>query len=228
LWKEEMSPVRMFEHGIARAGYIEALRDPRLAYQFLKVEWRTIQHYGVEINHRIYRGAGLTGYTAREKSPYKEHKGQWPFHVDPDDVRQVYFFDLKNTREWQALQWTEADAWDGPMNEDGLEFARKLAKAKYRHFDNKLALAELLERRKLSQGHTMAERRAALRMSRQQSTLGLDVQPAVHVPELPTAKRVLTTPGSSDADDASTLVDELDEDFSVDDGHFYDEILEDV
>jgi hypothetical protein len=166
--------------------------------------------------------------TAREESPYKERKGRWPVHVDPDDVRQVYFFDLKNTRQWHALRWTEADASDGPMNEDGLEFARKLAKAKYRHFDDKLALAELLERRKLSQGHTMAERRAALRLSRQQSTLGLDVQAAISVPELPTAKRVLNTPESPGADDASTFVDELDDDFSVDDGHFYDEILEDV
>ena len=35
-----MSPATMFEHGIARAGYIEAPRDPDLAYEFLKTEWR--------------------------------------------------------------------------------------------------------------------------------------------------------------------------------------------
>jgi hypothetical protein len=45
----KMSPAMMFEHGVARAGYIEAPRDPDLAYEFLKTEWRTIQHYGVEI-----------------------------------------------------------------------------------------------------------------------------------------------------------------------------------
>jgi transposase InsO family protein len=228
LWALGMSPVQMFAHGIARAGYIEAPRDPCLAYQFLRVEWRTIQHYGIEIDHRIYRGPGLTGYRAREKSPYKERKGQWPIHVDPDDVRHVYFFDLKNTRQWHALTWTEAAVCDGPMNEDGLKYAYQLAKAKYRHFDDKLALAELLERRKLSQGHTMAERRAALRLSRQQSTLGLDVHAAISVPELPTATRVLNTPESPDADGASTFVDELDEDLTVDDGHFYDDVLEDV
>lgn len=228
LWALGMSPSRMFEHGIARAGYIEAPRDPRLAYQFLRVEWRTIQHYGFEIDHRIYRGPGLIGYQAREKSPYKERKGHWPVHVDPDDVRQVYFFDVKNTREWHALRWTEADACDGPMNEDGLKDARKLAAAKYRHFDDKLALAELLERRKLSQGHTMAERRAALRLSRQQSTLGIDIHAAVSVPELHTAERVLHAPESPHADDETSFVDELDEDVMVDDGHFYDEVLEDV
>lgn len=228
LWALGMSPSQMFEHGIARTGYIEAPRDPRLAYQFLRVEWRTIQHYGFEIDHRIYRGPGLIGYQAREKSPYKDRKGQWPIHVDPDDLRQVYFFDLKNTREWHVLRWTEADACDGPMNEDGLKYARKVAKAKYRYFDDKLALAELLERRKLSQGHTMAERRAALRLSRQQSTLGIDIHAALSVPELPTAARVLHAPESPQADDETGFVDELDEDVMIDDGHFYDEVLEDV
>ncbi len=230
LWALRLSPVQMFEHGIARAGYLEAPRDPCLAYRFLKVEWRTIQHYGVEIDNRVYRGPGLIGYQAREKSPYRDRKGQWPFHVDPDDVRQVYFFDVKNTHEWHALRWTEANACDAPMSEDGLKFARKVAKAKHHYFDDKMALAELLERRKLSQGHTMAERRAALRLSRQQSTLGLDVQAAISVRELPTAARVLHASHSRDAaaDDETGLIDELDEDVMVDDGHFYDEVLEDV
>jgi transposase InsO family protein len=35
LWALGMSPAQMFEHGIARAGYLEAPRDPCLAYQFL-------------------------------------------------------------------------------------------------------------------------------------------------------------------------------------------------
>ncbi len=46
--KLKMSPATMFEHGMARAGYIEVPRDPDLGYEFLKTEWRTIQHYGVE------------------------------------------------------------------------------------------------------------------------------------------------------------------------------------
>lgn len=33
---------KMFEHGIARAGYIEAPRDPDLAYEFLNLyPWST-------------------------------------------------------------------------------------------------------------------------------------------------------------------------------------------
>lgn len=229
LWALRMSPAQMFEHGIARAGYIEAPCDPALAYQFLRVEWRTIQPYGFEIDNRVYRGSGLTGYRAGQRSPYKERKGRWPVHVDPDDVRQVYFFDLEFTHEWHALRWTEAEVCDGPMSEDGLKFGYKLAKAKFRHVDGKLALAELLERRKLTQGRTMAERCTALRLSREQSTLGLDLQAAISVRELPTAAGVLNTPESDrGADDVTGFIDELDEDVTVDDGHFYDDVLEDV
>jgi hypothetical protein len=43
-----MTPAQMFSHGIARAGYIEVPRDPQLAYEFLKVEPRTIQPKGVK------------------------------------------------------------------------------------------------------------------------------------------------------------------------------------
>jgi transposase InsO family protein len=229
LWKLGMSPAQMFEHGIARAGYIEVPRDPDFAYNFLKVEWRTIQHDGVEIDGRKYRGPGLQGYSPGEKSPFRERHGHWPFHVDPNDVRFVYFFDLKVTRKWHPLTWDHAALCNGPMNEDGLLFARELVKAKHRYFDDKLALSEFLERRNLSQGHSMAERRAALRLSRQQSGLTLDVKQAARVPELPSAQRIFDTSTATEieADDPG-FADELDEDFSVDDGHFYDEILEDV
>jgi len=221
LWSLRLSPAQMFEHGIARAGYIEVPRDPCLAYHFLAVEWRTIQHYGFEIDHRYYRGKGLAGYTALEASPYRDKGGKWPVHVDPDDVRQVYFFDLKSTKQWHALPWTHAADCEGPMNEDGLHFAREMAKTKHRHVDDKLALAEFLERRNLSQGHTMAERRAALRLSREQSNLSIDASAAAAVVGRPDAKHALSG-------HEPVFNDELDDDPNIDDGHFYDQLLEEL
>jgi transposase InsO family protein len=230
LWSLKLSPAQMFEHGIARAGYLEAPRDPCLAYQFLKVQWRTIQPYGVQIDNRVYRGPGLSGYTAGERSPFTERKGQWPFHVNPDDVRFVYFFDRKNTRQWHALVWTHAAVCEGPMNEDGLHFARDVARTMHRYFDDKLAVSEFLQRRHLGQGHTMAERHAALRLSRQQSTLGLDVQTAAMMPESSTVRDDLAAVSSSEgADtDGGGFADDLDEEIGVDDGDFYDDVLEDA
>ena len=111
LWALKMSPAQMFEHGIARAGYIEAPRDPSLAYQFLRVEWRTIQHDGIKIDHRYYRGPGLAGYKAREKSPYKERNGRWPFISIPTMCVRCTSSTARPTPPgWHALRWTEADA----------------------------------------------------------------------------------------------------------------------
>jgi transposase InsO family protein len=229
LWALEMSPTQMFEHGLTRAGYIEAPRDPCLAFHFLDVAWRTIQHYGVEINHRVYRASVLVDYVD-QKSPYKHRDGKWPIHINPDDVRNVYFFDLKNTRRWCVLVWTEAAVLRGPMTEDGLAFARQLARKKHRYFDNKLALAELLQRRNLSQGRTQAERIAALRVSRGQSSLELDLAAAIEVSQLPTVIDAIDDQAAMDAvaEEAAAFGDDLDDTPAAIYNGFYDDVLEDV
>lgn len=52
-------PTELFEIGLAKTGglLLPASRD--LAYQFLQVPWRTIQHYGVEVNGAAVRRAGV-------------------------------------------------------------------------------------------------------------------------------------------------------------------------
>jgi hypothetical protein len=41
-----LSPLEMFAHGAARAGFLQVPARADLVFDFLKVEWRTIQHYG--------------------------------------------------------------------------------------------------------------------------------------------------------------------------------------
>jgi putative transposase len=64
-----LSPAEMFEAGIARAGALRIPATPELAYDFLPVAARTIQHYGVEINGLRYNGPGLDAYR-NTTSPY--------------------------------------------------------------------------------------------------------------------------------------------------------------
>ncbi|MFJ5179766.1 hypothetical protein ACIP68_38715 [Streptomyces griseoviridis] len=64
----DLSPAAMFEHGLARAGYIEVPRDPESAYEFLDVTMRTVQHYGVEIKGRRYDGPGLDGLRGPDRT----------------------------------------------------------------------------------------------------------------------------------------------------------------
>ncbi|NIY70643.1 transposase [Streptomyces malaysiensis] len=108
-----MAPAQKFEHGIARAGYIEVPRDPDLAFEFLPTKWRTVQHYGVEIDRRRYRGAGLPAPGIR--SPYAGPvKNGWPFQIDPDDITRSYFRD-PGTRVWHALTWEHAPSMQMPL-----------------------------------------------------------------------------------------------------------------
>lgn len=233
--KLRMSPATMFEHGMARAGYIEVPRDPDLGFEFLKTEWRTIQHYGVEIDGRRYQGDVLEGHE-NETSPFTGRaKGRWPVQVDPDDITRVYFRDPK-TRRWHTLAWEHAPSLDMPLSEEALQFARRLAAAKYTYPDDKIAVADLLERWNLGLSTTLPERRMALRLSREQTAIDLPEsaqQPVVSM--LPSVARALaaTAPpsetavdgelaaemGDDDADDLEALDEEDD---------FYADALEDV
>ena len=57
-----LSPAEMFDRGVAAAGRIRRPAREDLVYDSLEVEWRTIQHYGVEINGQRYDGPGLNDY----------------------------------------------------------------------------------------------------------------------------------------------------------------------
>jgi putative transposase len=46
----DLSPAEMFAIGIGQAGLLRIPATPELAYDFLPVAARTIQHYGVEVN----------------------------------------------------------------------------------------------------------------------------------------------------------------------------------
>ena len=187
----QMSPAMMFEHGIARGGYIEAPRDRDLAYEFLKADWRKIQHYGVDIGGRRYNGPALNPYR-NVTSPYTgKAKGRWPIHHDPDDITRVYFRDPE-TRKWHMLMWEHAASMEMPLSEDALAFARKLAASKYTYPDDRLAVADLLERWNLGLGSTVAERRMALRLSREAVLLD-EHEKQDEVATLPSVARVLAT-----------------------------------
>ncbi|MGW4517705.1 helix-turn-helix domain-containing protein [Streptomyces sp. NPDC004393] len=217
-----MSPAKMFEHGMARAGYIEVPRDRDLAFEFLATKWRTIQHYGVEIDRRRYNGPGLLAPGIR--SPYAGPvKNGWPFQVDPDDVSRIYFRD-PDSRAWHTLMWEHAPSADMPLSEDALFFARKLAAAKYRYPDDRLAVADLLERWNLGLGTTLAERRMALRVSREQAALDLpssdtatlaSVRTALGRDAAPAEQPRQPEPEMGD-DDAADLDDLADDDFYAD------------
>ncbi|SKH67167.1 integrase family protein [Mycobacteroides abscessus subsp. bolletii] len=122
-----------------------------------------------------------------------------------------------------------------PLSEDALQFARKLASVKYTYPDDRRAVTDLLERWNLGLGSTLAERRMALRLSREASLID---EIAVHdqVSTLPSVAHVLATadpPTDQNLEvieepDPETGDDDAEDDLDGDVNDFYADALEDA
>jgi hypothetical protein len=219
----KLSPAKMFEHGLARAGYIEVSSSPNFAYEFLEVTRRTVQTYGVEIDRRRYNGPALDGLRDMASIGVDLDQRRLDFFADPDDITRIYFRD--GDRQWHTLTWEHAASQELPLSIEALQFARRLAAQKYTYPDDRLALSLLLERWNLGLGNSMAERRMALRLSREQMALPLP-EPQECVSALPSVARVLALAdqpdrpaieslggpvmGDDDADGLEELAEEID------------------
>jgi transposase InsO family protein len=220
----EISPLEMFAHGIARAGYLRVPARADLAFDFLKVEWRTIQHYGVEIGGLRYDGPALNPYRNRT-SPYAgKHAGRWPLRVDPGDVSRVFFQDPAGN-SWHTLRWEHADAVGGPFSSEALVYARQLATATHRFPDTRRALAELLEQWGAGLTGNRAERRMALRLSEQRLRLVPDPPPAAGGAPQPA---VVSSEGGDDDTDGELDAPFPGEEPGDDPGDFYADAMETV
>ena len=109
---------------MAQAGLLHLPAAPELAYEFLD-EWRTIQHYGVEVGGLRYNGPALDGYR-NAASPYGgRHPGKWPVRVNPDDVRWIYFHDPDGG---SGTGWSGSTRRAGtPFSAEAARYARQLA-----------------------------------------------------------------------------------------------------
>ena len=129
-----------------------------------------------------------------------------------------------------------------PLSEEALGFARKLATAKYRYPDDRIAVSDLLERWNLGLGTTLAERRMALRLSREQAAMDLPATEEEAVVSLPSVRRALGSASQTAEpeeplveggdDDEADLEDLVEEETSLensgDEDDFYADTLEDV
>jgi transposase InsO family protein len=170
-----LTPAQMFSQGIARAGYIEAPRDPQLAYEFLKVEPHTIQHFGIKRDRLKYGGA-ILNELASMPSPYRgKFANKWPIHVDPDDVSRV-FIKHPDTNEWHVLTWEHHTTYPMPFSDEALRYTRRHVRQRDGFVDERSALDELLSRWNIRIGESPESRRIALRTARQDAALSNQVE----------------------------------------------------
>jgi transposase InsO family protein len=165
-----LSPAEMHQAGVARAGLLRIPATPELAYDFLQVEYRTIQHYGIEVGGLRYDGPALNGYR-NTTSPYGGiHAGKWPVRVNPDDVRFIWFHDPAG-KSWYRLEWEHAALLGTPFSDEAARYARRLAARSDRWPDAGQALRELLERWDKGSVEGRRERRMAARLAAERSAI---------------------------------------------------------
>lgn len=208
------TPLEMFEVGLAKSGGLLLPRDPNVAFSFLDVAWRTIQHYGVEVNGRRYDGPALNLHR-NHRSPYRgTHTGKWPLYVDRHDVRRIWFQD-PDTNEFQPLTWEHAPALNQPFAQEAAEYTKHLALRTHRHVDPADAVHDLLQAWSRGAVTDRREKSVALRLSttRAQATADGEDDAA--------GKDVASVPGVADLlaararrEEEPTLRDDLDDVFA--------------
>ena len=220
-----LSPVEMFEAGLARTGRLRIPTHPGLVFDFLPCAWRTIQHYGVEVHGLRYNGEALTPYRNRTSPFTGVHAGKWPIRFDPDDVSRVYFCDPVDNA-WHTLVWEHAADIGVPFSAETLAYAKRLALVAGRHVDERRALAELLERFDAGLVRSPVERRLALRASEQRqgrlaaATGSEEMAEVVALPSVVAISEQMSLSGDDDAPE------DLDDDAELSDEEFYADAFE--
>ncbi|MET4610622.1 transposase InsO family protein [Rhodococcus sp. PvR044] len=167
-----ISPAAMYQIGIASAGFRRIPTSPDSVYDFLPVEWRKINHYGIEFHSLVYNDDVLA-YFSDVSSPYKgRHAGKYPFRYDPNDISCIYF-QHPDHHTWHRIKWVHADAIREPFSIDALQIARQLASRREpdRFPDDRLALIELLTKWSRTSTRDRRERKAALQQSEDYASL---------------------------------------------------------
>ncbi|QIS23813.1 helix-turn-helix domain-containing protein [Nocardia terpenica] len=188
-----LSPTEMFEVGIAKAGGLLLPSNPDLVYEFLDVKWRTIQHYGVEVNGQRYDGSALNLYR-NTRSPYTGiHAGKWPIFIDVHDIRQVYFQDPASGT-WHRLDWEHAPALHQPFSQDAADYVKRFCLRSNRHVNPDQAVRELLAEWSRGAIESRRDRSLARRLSAQRAAL----DPNDEDKTAPDTRQIASLPGVVD------------------------------
>lgn len=124
--QRDMSPAEMYEASISCHGLPRLLVRPGDWIKFLPKETRTIQHYGVQWDNRIYDGPALDAYRHRQSTePRVGRPDQFRFAYDVNDIRKIYFQDPE-TNEIHTLWWKQARGLDAPFSDAMMQLIRAI------------------------------------------------------------------------------------------------------
>jgi hypothetical protein len=119
-----LTPNERYAAVVAAAGYVAVPLGPQDYLELLPALWRTVNAYGIKVNHRVYDCAELNPLRHQD-SGVKARKGRWEVHYDPYDVCQVWVRDHQRGG-WITVPWTHLRTAPVPFGEHAWNHARKL------------------------------------------------------------------------------------------------------
>ncbi|MFD4393764.1 transposase [Kitasatospora sp. NPDC058478] len=189
-----MSPNEAYALAVGRSGYVACPTDPALYYDLMPIQWRTIQHYGVEYRNLTYDAPILHRYR-RAKSPYPG--GKWPLRTDPRNLLHAYFQD-PHDGQWHVLRWTHAEDGQSPFTDVTLREALRLVIARGRDSNDQAevaqALLELNNKTDAPESWTTTDRRRRARDAERARTSARDQHRAAQATQDAAASRLPTLP----------------------------------
>lgn len=123
----------------------------------------------MEIDGQRYDGPGVNDYRGVRSLFGGAHPGKWPFLVDRDDIRAVFFRDPAGGG-WSRLEWEHAAGIDAPFSADAARYVRGLATRLDRHVDPRQAVQDLLTDWAKGEVTSRRDRNLALRLAAQRTT----------------------------------------------------------
>lgn len=118
-----LSPNERYAALVAIAGYLPLVLTGTDYLELLPVKWRTINAYGIKIEHRTYDAPEL-GPWRREHSGLAGKRGLWEVHYDPYDLSQVH---VRTPKGWVTAPWTHRAMVGVPFADFTWRHARQLA-----------------------------------------------------------------------------------------------------
>jgi putative transposase len=119
-----MTPNEMYAASLSTAGYMPV---PLTAEDYISLhpsQPRTINSYGVKIDHRVYDSDELNPYRG-QPSGVKELKDRWAVHYDPYDVTRVWIHN-HHDGGWITAYWRQLHSTPQPFGDAAWQYARRV------------------------------------------------------------------------------------------------------
>ncbi|WP_307840969.1 Mu transposase C-terminal domain-containing protein [Streptomyces sp. GESEQ-4] len=155
-----MSPNDAYALLVARTGYVPLPLSGPDYLELLPVVWRSVNDYGIRIDHRTYNCAELAPLR-RRPSGVDAKGGLWEIHYDPYDLSQVWVRDAR-TGEWITVPWTHRHLVSAPFADFTWRRARELLALRNMDDTDQKAVASVVEQL-LTRAETGPDRRVAAR-----------------------------------------------------------------